>query len=241
MFVPPLWPASSEYNKTPHLLGHFQVANRAKEQTGRQLKGCNDGLDSRQRCKVPGQHESSSHQAWQSHESDSEKSHPPRLQGSYVWVLGIFSSFMVCIMMYHVYLLSPMSNLIDFSSINYAYYTILHITYVNKHQKYTCIFQRHKNFRPFAQNQCQQLKTKTTYPRCGTCPTQVIGRHLPSWKTLSVESTFWMVIICTMVKSRYIGDGHPTFNDGILISWGPINPYYWVEFPIRYYREIMGV
>ena len=25
------------------------------------------------------------------------------------------------------------------------------------------------------------------------------------------------VIICAMVKSRYIGDGHPTFNDGILI------------------------
>ena len=24
--------------------------------------------------------------------------------------------------------------------------------------------------------------------------------------------------ICAMVKSRYIGDGHPTFNDGILIS-----------------------
>ncbi len=22
---------------------------------------------------------------------------------------------------------------------------------------------------------------------------------------------------CAMVKSRYIGDGHPTFNDGILI------------------------
>ena len=43
-----------------------------------------------------------------------------------------------------------------------------------------------------------------------------------------------------MVKSRYIGDGHPTFNDGILI----MGPYKllrtWVEFPIPC-MEIMGV
>ena len=37
------------------------------------------------------------------------------------------------------------------------------------------------------------------------------------------KSTYTMVdvpsgqITCTMVKSRYIGDGHPSFNDGILI------------------------
>ena len=42
--------------------------------------------------------------------------------------------------------------------------------------------------------------------------------------------------ICAMVKSRYIGDGHPTFNR---------NPYngalYWVDEFIPYYMEIMGV
>ena len=28
----------------------------------------------------------------------------------------------------------------------------------------------------------------------------------------------------------YVGDGHLTFNDGILISWVQyINPYYWVD------------
>ena len=45
-------------------------------------------------------------------------------------------------------------------------------------------------------------------------------------------------------KSRFFGDGkNPTFNDGILISWGPYKPLRtWVdEFPIPYYMEIMGV
>ncbi len=36
-----------------------------------------------------------------------------------------------------------------------------------------------------------------------------------------------------MVKSRSIGDGHPTFNRNPLRTW--------VEFPIPYYMEIMGV
>ena len=30
-----------------------------------------------------------------------------------------------------------------------------------------------------------------------------------------------------MVKSRYIGDGHPTFNRNPYIGY--INPYYWVD------------
>ena len=42
-----------------------------------------------------------------------------------------------------------------------------------------------------------------------------------------------------MVKSRYIGDGHPTFNRNPYNGY--INPYYWVDFPIPYYMEIMGV
>ena len=48
---------------------------------------------------------------------------------------------------------------------------------------------------------------------------------------------------CAMVKSRYIGDGHPTFNDGILISWVYKPLRTWVYFfLIPYYiMEIMGV
>ena len=50
--------------------------------------------------------------------------------------------------------------------------------------------------------------------------------------------------IYAMVKSRgvFIGDGKPpTFNDGVLISWGPINPYRIGLTTIPYYMEIMGV
>ena len=32
---------------------------------------------------------------------------------------------------------------------------------------------------------------------------------------------------CAMVKSRYIGDGHPTFNRNPYNGY--INPYYWVD------------
>ena len=35
--------------------------------------------------------------------------------------------------------------------------------------------------------------------------------------SLSTFTGECMKSICAMVKSRYIGDGHPTFNDGILI------------------------
>ena len=39
--------------------------------------------------------------------------------------------------------------------------------------------------------------------------------------------------ICAMVKSRYIGDGHPTFNRKSLNGY--INPYYWVDdHPLLY-------
>ena len=33
--------------------------------------------------------------------------------------------------------------------------------------------------------------------------------------------------MCAMVKSRYIGDGHPTFNTNPYNGY--INPYYWVD------------
>ena len=42
-----------------------------------------------------------------------------------------------------------------------------------------------------------------------------------------------------MVKSRYIGDGHPTFSRNPYNGY--INPYYWVDEFIPYYMEIMGV
>ncbi len=38
-----------------------------------------------------------------------------------------------------------------------------------------------------------------------------------------------------MVKSRYIGDGHPSFNRESLYYNGYINPYYWVDdHPLLY-------
>ena len=48
----------------------------------------------------------------------------------------------------------------------------------------------------------------------------------------------YVCLICAMVKSRYIGDGHPTFNRN------PYNGY--INFniglmTIPYYMEIMGV
>ena len=40
-------------------------------------------------------------------------------------------------------------------------------------------------------------------------------------------------VICAMVKSRYIGDGHPTFNRNPY-NWH-IKPYYWVDdHPLLY-------
>ena len=48
-----------------------------------------------------------------------------------------------------------------------------------------------------------------------------------------------LILICAMVKSRYIGDGHPTFNRNPYNGY--INPYYWVDEFIPYYMEIMGV
>ena len=44
---------------------------------------------------------------------------------------------------------------------------------------------------------------------------------------------------CATVKSRYIGDGHLTFNRNPYNGY--INPYYWVDEFIPYYMEIMGV
>ena len=45
--------------------------------------------------------------------------------------------------------------------------------------------------------------------------------------------------MCAMVESRYIGDGHPTFNRNPYNGY--INPYYWVDEFIPYYMEIMRV
>ncbi len=42
--------------------------------------------------------------------------------------------------------------------------------------------------------------------------------------------------ICAMVKSRYIGDGHPTFNKNPYNGY--INPYYWVDdHPLLYWNN----
>ena len=43
----------------------------------------------------------------------------------------------------------------------------------------------------------------------------------------------FFLFICAMVKSRYIGDGHPTFNGNPYNGY--INPYYWVDdHPLLY-------
>ena len=44
---------------------------------------------------------------------------------------------------------------------------------------------------------------------------------------------------CAMVKSRYIGDGHPTFNRNPYNGY--INPYYWVDDHPLLYGNVMGV
>ncbi len=41
------------------------------------------------------------------------------------------------------------------------------------------------------------------------------------------------IMTCAMVKSRYIWDGHPTFNRNPYNGY--INPYYWVDdHPLLY-------
>ena len=46
--------------------------------------------------------------------------------------------------------------------------------------------------------------------------------------------------MCHGQKSRFVGDGHPTFNARNPYN-GYINPYYWVDEFIPYHMEIMGV
>ena len=66
-----------------------------------------------------------------------------------------------------------------------------------------------------------------------------IGIFQLSYASLPGGIVFMENFICAMVKSRYIGDGHPTFNRNPYNGY--INPYYWVDEFIPYYMEIMGV
>ena len=57
----------------------------------------------------------------------------------------------------------------------------------------------------------------------------------PRLRWFSYDTLAWIdyIIICAMVKSRYIGDGHPTFNRNPYNGY--INPYYWVDdHPLLY-------
>ena len=70
-----------------------------------------------------------------------------------------------------------------------------------------------------------------------------LQQHIRSyWHVeIHVATSCLLDVICAMVKSRYIGDGHPTFNDGILIM-GPYKPLRtWVDEFIPHYMERMGV
>ena len=59
---------------------------------------------------------------------------------------------------------------------------------------------------------------------------KMAGNGWKRWKWLEMVS---YVFICAMVKSRYIGDGHPTFNRNPYNGY--INPYYWVDdHPLLY-------
>ena len=68
------------------------------------------------------------------------------------------------------------------------------------------------------------------------------GRFFLGWYSQKIKENFdhdtklsWHPekIICVMVKSRYIGDGHPTFNSNPCNGY--INPYYWVDdHPLLY-------
>ena len=54
-----------------------------------------------------------------------------------------------------------------------------------------------------------------------------------------VDGVFAGIIKCAMVKSRYIWDGHPTFNRNPYNGY--LNPYYWVDDHPLLYMEVMGV
>ena len=57
-----------------------------------------------------------------------------------------------------------------------------------------------------------------------------LGKRRDHWRERSHRSR---KETCAMVKSRYIGDGHPTFNRNPYNGY--INPYYWVDdHPLLY-------
>ena len=62
-----------------------------------------------------------------------------------------------------------------------------------------------------------------------------LGDHLDSYPDATSEPLASTIQsgTCAMVKSRYIGDGHPTFNRNPYNGY--INPYYWVDdHPLLY-------
>ena len=66
--------------------------------------------------------------------------------------------------------------------------------------------------------------------RGGNCAPYSRIKLLSKMKDAAAESR---ELICAMVKSRYIGDGHPTFNRNPYNGY--INPYYWVDgHPLLY-------
>ena len=75
------------------------------------------------------------------------------------------------------------------------------------------------------------LNKKWTYQKGGTCNDS--PKNLEN-KTNSIKHPVGLkAFICAMVKSRYIGDGHPIFNRNPYNGY--INPYYWVDdHPLLY-------
>ncbi len=64
------------------------------------------------------------------------------------------------------------------------------------------------------------LKHTETMEKCNLLKGQIWFKktwHRMEEHLVKVFIGMYVLYICAMVKSRYIGDGHPTFNDGILI------------------------
>ena len=73
----------------------------------------------------------------------------------------------------------------------------------------------------------------TTWTSGTTLLSMVSSEFSPNWWFSIRISNPGNIYICAMVKSRYMGDGHPTFNRNPCNGY--INPYYWVDdHPLLY-------
>ena len=104
-----------------------------------------------------------------------------------------------------------------------------------------------ETYQTLPKNECPSLSQQKKNESCpsanlsprpwsthGTAIIPVFMEWPPSIKKSWPQKCHWMRSTkCAMVKSRYIGDGHPTFNRNPYNGY--INPYYWVDdHPLLY-------